>query len=362
MKLLVLTAGYPSLDGKHEQMFVHVRNMYYVKKGYDVTVLNFGCNCDYCIDGIKVIALESYKKFQEEYDLCLSHASNVRNHYLFLWKYEKKFKRIIFFFHGHEVLRLNEAYPSPYPYIKKNSVLAYVMQDIYDSFKIYLWKRFYKKLAYKSKFVFVSNWILNNFKNNFKIYDAEFLSRCYVINNSIGEIFEREEYNYKQEKKYGFITIRSYLDGSKYGVDLVMKLAENNPEEKFLLIGRGRFFDYNKKPDNVTWINETLNHSEMIHYLNDSRCGLLLTREDTQGVMTCELAAFGMPVITSDIEVCHEFFEDMPNVALIDNSDEFSDIIKIRSELERKCPYVKDRTYFACNTISKEVVLFHEDR
>lgn len=58
MKLLVLTADYPRLDGTHERMYVHVRNLYYAKKGYDVIVLNFASKIDYTIDSLKVISLE----------------------------------------------------------------------------------------------------------------------------------------------------------------------------------------------------------------------------------------------------------------------------------------------------------------
>lgn len=363
MNLLILTMDYPRLDGTHERMFVHVRNLYYAKNGFNVTVLNFSCKTDYVIDGIEVISLNTYEKEfghkKESFDIAISHASNIRNHYKFLKKHEKEFDKIVFFFHGHEVLYLNKEYPKPYFYVKTNRIRSGIFQDFYDAFKIKIWKKYYKKLAYKSYFVFVSNWIKNKFQYNTGLSDEDLLNHSYIINNSIGEAFERNSYDYKARKYYDFITIRSNLDGSKYGVDLVVELAKRYKDRKFLIIGAGCFFDYIKKPNNVFWINHSMDHKEMFKYINASKCGLLLTREDTQGVMTCEFAAYGIPVITSDIDVCHEFFSCMPNVEMINNDLNYVDIVSISNRLWENIPYKKDETYFAKNTISQEIKLFN---
>lgn len=358
MNLLILTMDYPRPDGTHERMFVHVRDLYYKKQGLDVTVLNFACNYDYKIDGIRVITLSTYKSLNEHFDIVVSHAANLRNHYRFLVSNDKKFDKLVFFFHGHEVLYLNEVYPKPYDYMKKNILRNGIAQDAYDWLKINIWKNYFKRVAEKTQFVFVSHWILSQFKKNTGLSESDLKGHVHIINNSIGAAFETGVWNYAAEKKYDFITIRSIMDGSKYGVDLVVKLAKENPTEKFLLIGRGKYFEYNSKPENIEWIGRTMNHEEMFSYLDASKCGLLLTREDTQGVMTCEFAAYGIPVITSDIEVCHEFFDAMPNVALIDNDDKKVDICKIKNQLWEGVPYRKDTTYFGENTISKEVRMY----
>lgn len=356
MNILVLTMDYPRLDGTHERMFVHVRDMYYSQNGINVTVLNFASPIDYEIDGIKVITLQSYKKSCEKYDVLVSHASNLRNHYRFLRKFDKRFSNIVFFFHGHEVLYLNKDYPKPYSFVKRSWLSNGLLQDVYDHFKILLWSKYYKKYAYKCQFVFVSNWIKNRFKKNLHFEEEDFNGHSWVINNSIGASFEESSYNVNAEKKYDFITIRSNLDGSKYGVDLVVDLAKKYVDKRFLLIGRGKYFEFNEKPDNIDLISNTLNHNEMLQYLDVSRCGLLLTREDTQGVMTCEFASYGLPTITSNIDVCHEFFETMPNVEMINNNLE-EDIVYIREKLESRLPYPKDTRFFAQNTISKEIEL-----
>lgn len=360
MKLLILTAFYPVPNGTHERMFVHVRDRYYAENGIDVTVLNFAADSDYTIDGIKVITLATYESESNSYDIAVCHSANVRNHYKFLKKYESRFKRLVFFFHGHEVLYLNKDYPKPYDYMNTARLHRILMQNMYDRFKLSVWKKYYKKLAYKSEFVFVSKWVLEHFKKNIGMTEADLKNHCHVINNSIGAFFETADYDIDAPKEYDYISIRSNLDGSKYCIDIVTDLAEKYPEKKFLIIGKGKFFDYRKKPDNVELVANTVNHEEMRGYLDKSRCGILLTKQDTQGVMTCELAAYGIPVITSDIEVCHEFFENMENVALVPNDADKIDLDAVTAKLCSGLPYKKNRTYFAENTISREVSLFNE--
>ena len=117
MKALVLATNYPSEKG-HDLMYVHVRNKYYQENGIEVVVLNFKTDIDYEYDQIRVISKKSYKKNNEKFDVLISHASNIKNHYLFIKKYEKRFTKIIFFYHGHEILKINENYPASYFWIK----------------------------------------------------------------------------------------------------------------------------------------------------------------------------------------------------------------------------------------------------
>lgn len=360
MKVLVLTAFYPVPNKTYERMFVHVRNQYYVQHGIDLTVLNFDTDSDYEIDGIKVISLSSYEKRnnRESYDILICHSANLRNHYIFIKKYEKHFEHFVFFFHGHEVLYMNKDYPLPYSYMGKRRIDKRILQNIYDHIKISLWKKYYQKLSNKSEFVFVSNWLLERYKKNAKISEKELNNRCHIISNSIGAVFEHASYDWQSDKEFDFITIRSNLDGSKYCIDVVVELAKMNPNRKFLVIGKGKYFAYNEKPNNVEVVSKTMNHEEMLGYLNRAKCAILLTKQDTQGVMTCELAAYGMPVITSDIEVCHEILGHASNVKMVSNEADCIDLPSIFEELVNGVPYSRDRTYFADNTIAKEVSLF----
>jgi len=360
--VLVITAEYPTNDGKISRMFIHVRNKYYLNNDIEVSVVNFDSKKDYELDGIKVFCPKSYAEEHKDkkYDILISHASNLRNNYIFLKKYGSNFNRFIFFFHGHEVLKLSKEYPIPYDYTNKNSPVKRKLRDSYDWLKFKIWHGYYKKNAYKSDFVFVSNWLLEKFKYYIKLNKTDLKNHVHIINNSVGEIFETNSYNIEAEKKYDFITIRSYMDDSKYCVDLVCALAKRYPDYKFLIIGKGKYFDYNEQPKNVEWVNRFLFHEEMLNYINESRCGLLLTREDTQGVMTCELSAYGIPVITSDIDVCREICNDLPNVRLISNNPDKVDLNKVYHEITAdvlKGKIYRPKKYSYDNTVKKEVEL-----
>ncbi len=325
-KILVLVGDYPNNNGGVALMYVHVRNKYYVQHGIDVTVLNFRTDADYLIDGINVISKESYEKKNIKYDVAVLHAANIRNHYFFLKKYGDRFGNLIFFFHGHEVLKINEVYPEPYDYMKKNRWVQYFAQNCYDRLKLTIWHFYFKKVAYRTDFIFVSNWLYKEFQKYVKLSDVDLKGHVHIINNSVGKIFEENSYHYEGDKKYDFITIRNNMDSSTYCIDLVCELADRNPDFKFLLIGKGRFFNYRAKPKNVTWINQYLKHKEMLYCINHAKCALMLTRRDTQGVMSCELVTYGIPLITSELPVCREMFGSLSNVAFVDNEDDRMDL------------------------------------
>lgn len=358
MRVLVLTNGYPDPSGGKSRMFVHVRNTYYVSHGINLDVLNFSAKCPYEIDGIHVITENEYKR--GVYDLAVCHSCNLRHHYRFMKKHEKEFQHIFFFFHGFEILYMNHSYPKPYPYLKESKWLFRLFREVYDHIKISIWSKYYKELADKSHFIFVSNWIFEKFNENIMKNMTELPGGRYrynVINNSVGISFQNGKYDFLSPKKYDCITIRSNLDGSKYSIDTVCLIAEDNPDMRFLVIGRGSYFKYNKLPDNMMLIEDILGHEEILSYLNQSRCALMPTRQDTQGVMACEIATLGMPMITSDIAVCHEFFDSIPNVRFLKDEQETCELNGLIKEVEEHFPYDKPEEWFAENTIRKEVEL-----
>lgn len=362
MKLLVLATDYPDLKGNISLMYIHTRNLIYTSKGIKVTVLNFSASRSYSINNINVISLEDFNRNQNEpFDLLICHAPNIRNHYFFLKKYKDNFKKIIFFFHGHEVLRVNKVYPKPFPYVKKKSKIKLLIQDSYDYIKLAIWKKYFNKIKEKSHFVFVSHWMLKEFLYWTRISPKTFIDKTSIIYNGVGKIFEENSYDINTKKEYDFITIRSYFDGSKYGIDIVNELAKNNLDKNFLVIGTGDYFKYNQQSPNITIINKTLNHEEIIMYLNKGRCALMPTRTDAQGLMMCEMATFGMPLITSDIPVCHEVCKEFPRVSLINNQKIKTNLSVILEEITKEdISNRKNKKYFTSNTSAAEISLFNK--
>lgn len=351
MNLLVLVEDYPNLEGGNSLMFVHTRNLYYNKQPeVRLKVLSFKTDINYIIDGIEVITYQSFKKSDESFDMLISHAANLRHHLKFIVAHGKKFKSLVFFFHGHEVLPMNIAYPEPYSFIKGKSRIKKRAQDAYDKFKFLVWRVVFQRIGDKSYFIFVSQWMHKQFKKWIKL-DIE--KRAYIIYNTIGEAFETEKYLSVENPTYDCITIRGNLDGSKYCIDVVNNIAKNNPELSFLVVGKGEFFKYNIKAENLVWEDKVLTHSEIISYSKKARCALMPTRTDAQGVMMCELASYGIPVITSDIEVCREVLGDFNNVQFISNENTLINLKPLIDSFNYE--YMENKKFYRENTVEKEI-------
>ena len=352
MKILVLTEDYPNNDGGVTLMYVHTRNVYYHEHGVEVDNLSFSVKNEYIIDGIRVINLEIYEKENNRYDLLVLHAANLRHHYKFLKKYEDKFSKLVFFYHGHEVLKIHSVYSKPYPYVHENK-LKVLLQNIYDDYKLYIWRKYLPKVCSKSWFVFVSNWMLEEFEKWTRIKRDSFNERYSITYNCVAKDFEENQYSPDQPIEYDFVTIRGNLDGSKYSVDLVNEMAKKTPNARFLVVGKGNFFKFNEKAENIEWWDRTLSHDTIVNVLNKSRYALMPTRTDAQGLMMCEMAAFGIPVITSNIPVCHEVFDGFQNVEFIDNDC----VPDLSSFLEKEMSCQKDTRFYCEKTVGRELKL-----
>ena len=346
MRFLVACAGYPDLDGGFNQPFVRTRSVYYKEHGAEFDVLNFSAKDNYVIDGVQVYSLKSLNNTLKErhYDMLICHQANLRNHFIFLLKYGRYFPKIIFFYHGHEVLKTSKVYSKPYAYQKVNIILK-ILRDFYDDLKLLVWRQYIERNYKKLWHIYVSNWMKTEFDKWVHPDSKCMENRCFITYNSIGKVFEENNYNSSSHKDYDFVTIRAMLDKSKYAVDIVNNLATLNPNKKFLLVGMGDFFKYNTKADNLDWLNKKLDHSEMLSILNASKCALMPTRTDAQGVMMCEMATFGIPLITSDIPVCHEVFDKFPGIGMINNDDyKNADLDKIYRSIVGE--HAKDNRYF----------------
>ena len=345
MKILVICSDYPNNIGGRAMAYVHTRNLLYLKRGSSIDVINFEASNDYIVDGIRVHNEEWLNEERiKEYDLVLFHAANLRQHYKLLRRYDKSIRKIVFFYHGHEVLKISKVYSKPFDYVKVNACKRF-LQDIYDEFKFVVWRRYLPKIADKAYFIFVSQWMKNEFLKWIKPTESLLKDRSFITYNCVGKIFEEESFNKLEDKEFDFITIRGNLDNSKYGIDIVNELAMHNPDMKFLLIGKGDFFNHYRKSSNIVWLSTSLSHDEIPQYLDKAKVALMPTRTDAQGVMMCEMAAYGMPVITSDIPVCHEVFNGFTGIGYINNSDISNVKLKeLKENIELKS--VKNPKYF----------------
>ena len=338
-------------------MYVHVRCQAYVKAGIDLDVLNLSAKKTDVVDGIHVLTLNDYLNQPFDlYDVLIVHAANIRQHYRFVRTYGSRFARYIFFFHGHEVLKISKVYPRDYPYMRKNwaKILA---QDVYDTYKLRTWRNFFIRNAGKTDFVFVSKWMRDEFIKWTNVPLELLQGRSRIIYNSVHRVFEENRWDPDIPKEYDFITIRGNWDGAKYGVDIVNNLAKNNPELRFLLVGKGQFFDHYQKAENLVLLEQHLQPQDMLEYLNKSRCALMPTRTDAQGLMMCEMASYGMPLIASDIPVCMEVFEGFDNVIHIENEHLTIDLAPMIQKLEGQIPFNICKRFYESHTTAKEIDL-----
>lgn len=74
------------------------------------------------------------------------------------------------------------------------------MQNCYDQFKLSLWHEYYKKIANKAEFIFVSNCLHNEFQKYVRLSDGDLKGHVHIINNSVGKVFEDNSYKCEGDK------------------------------------------------------------------------------------------------------------------------------------------------------------------
>ena len=102
---------------------------------------------------------------------------------------------------------------------------------------------------------------------------------------------------------------------------------------EFYICGEGDYHDELVEPlkkfPNVHIINNFLNHEQVKEY--HDKCGIALfpTRNDTQGVSALEAASSGLAVVTSDLEVIHEYFDTSLNtICPVEDFYAYADVIE----------------------------------
>lgn len=313
-KILVMVEDYPRKEKPYAMGYVHSRSIEYIKRGISVDVLSFSSSEDYTYEGVKIKSSRCNISW-DEYSVVISHAPNIKNHFKVLRKNIKKINKLVFFFHGHEIMKMNDYYPKPFPELaNKKDLFKDMFSLIYDQVKLKYINYFIEKNKRKIKCIFVSNWMKQTALTCLGV--KELPVKDHVIPNPINTIFTNSNYNNPKNKKV--ITIRPF-DNPKYGVDLVLNVANKNPEFEFHIYGSGTYLDKVHIPKNVKVIKGFVEQKNIPSLLNDYEFALMPTRLDAQGVMMCEMATYGITTITSDLPVCFENLSDYNNVYFMSN-------------------------------------------
>ncbi len=353
MRVLVLVQAYPSQEKPYNQAYVHARVLHYLKQGWQVEVLSFACQEQYLFEGVQVLPETVLNKQAHRYDVWVSHAPNLRNHLRLILKWRKYWQRLVWVIHGHEVLIKAHYYPPPYPWMPQKTGFKQVADRAYDALKVRILAKFLDHYLPRQKIqlIFVSQWMKEAFETGVKLSCPLSKNRFSIIANPVHPLFLQTEWQPPSHPAADFITLRP-LDEPKYAVDLVYQLAQDNPNLQFHLYGQGRFFQYHPPLPNLTWFDRFCTQTEIPTLLANYRAALMPTRLDAQGVMACEMATLGIPVLTSDLPVCREMLKDFPRTGFLSRSGPTD----LRAFLTQSLPERGDFRHFSPEqTVAKEI-------
>lgn len=329
MRLLVITQSYPDADNIYAAGFIHTRHLYYLKQKAEVSVVSFSCKVAYEHEGVKVYPANRFEYLikANNFAAIICHAPNLRNHLRLIMPRLMRLPKIFFIFHGHEMLHKSHYYPKPYPYQQsKWQFLIQLVEKAYDYCKCFALRQIIKRYGGKKIFlIFVSNYLQKLFADDIGLAPESTAPFSCVINNPIHPVFIEKSYDSESTKDFDFITIRPF-DKPVYALDIILKMARQNPDRSFHIYGQGQFFKHNYQPANVKVIERFIAPFDIPALLNRYKAALMPSWHDSQGVMACEMAAYGIPLIVSDIPAAREMLEGISNVAYIENNAQRFDL------------------------------------
>lgn len=321
MRVLVLTQAYPSQEKPYNLAYVHARVLHYQQAGWQIDVLSFDCQSVYTHEGVKVWPEKQLLERTQTYDMLISHAPNLRNHLRFMLRQNARWKKMVWVLHGHEVLIKQRYYPAPFAYERRASAVRRLLDRSYDELKVRLLAILMQRWISQKRLqlICVSEWMRQAMLDCVPISEKLIAPVTHIVSNPIHPVFIEQTYK-SAELWADYVTIRP-LDEPKYAVDIVVELARQNPELRFDVYGRGQYFLQYPPPPNLRWQERFFTQTELPELLNHYRGALMPTRLDAQGVMNCELASYGMRLVTSDLPICKEMLGEFPGVSFFDLSD-----------------------------------------
>lgn len=325
MKILVLSEAYPSPERMYAMGFVHSRSLEYLRLGHEVTVLSFAAQEAYEFEGVKVCSESDVRALPDAgaaFDVIFSHAPNLRHHLRLLDDFAPL--PLVFFLHGHEVLLTLRHYPAPFAFDRSlRQRMGRLLRAAYDPVKLFAFRRFCTRERSRGRrlgLVFVSQWMQREtIACSPWIASARGLPMR-IIPNAVNRVFIDGHYAPVAQPDADFICIRPF-DNPKYAVDRVAEWARACPQRSFHVFGSGRYFDFNPPPANLTVIRRFIAQRDIPALLDRYRACAMPTRLDAQGVMGCEMATYGIPLFTSDLDVTREVLGGFDNVRRLGADD-----------------------------------------
>ena len=375
-RILLITPSYPSPDNLYACGFVHSRVKEYIKQDIDVEVAcvyKYNSMAHYEIEGVTVYRTD-YNQLRSilmgrKYDAILVHFFDEEYGYYLDTSYIKD-TPIFLWNHGADILYWD--YKKIYtPYFTDTYVLPQFLENKYKSRDKYINEFSKKENVY---WIFVSE---SERKDAEKMHKLHFKNSIVIPNIINQDIFSYRKKAPELRKK--IFMIRRFDNTKKYAIDIavltILELARRPffDDLEFYICGEGDYHDQLvdplKKYPNVHIINNFLSHNQIKKYHDKCGIGLFPTRQDTQGVSALEAASSGLAVVTSDLDVIHEYFDETLNtICPIEDFKAYADVIEklynSPSQFEKISENMSRYTRAKCgieSTINKEIEYIKEN-
>lgn len=373
---LVISPGYPSDDNKYNCGFVHTRVLEYKKMNWNVDVVEINAYLNYGKYIYQDVDVTTGNFFflrcllqKKKYKKILIHFFD-NNYANVLESVDLSNTMLYFFLHGAETLY--------WDYPKYASHYFSEPLEINDSMrKEFAIKDFYIKKYNEMpncKWIFVTNWtkerceeLLNIKFNNYDIIPC-------LINIDLFKFDDKDE---SLRKK--IFVIRKFDDLNSYSLDIVVRIILELSRRDFFkdlefdIYGSGSLHDLILEPikdlENVHIHNKFLTHEEIRKVHETHGIALFPTRFDSQAVSSCEAAASGCAVITSDIPGVRQFMPDNLGIMCdVENYVEYADVVEkmyndsayFKKVAKMESESVSSKFGFD-NTIKKEIEMYKND-
>jgi N-acetyl sugar amidotransferase len=335
LKVVVISADYPSPQNIYGDVFVHTRLKEYARY-FDVEVVGYNAYIkairDYNYENIRAFVTPDLDQFKAELldrkpDIIVGHL--VQHQYLnFLLSTGKP---LLIFFHGYETTSWRRRLMN-YDSLGSLRYLAkYFMENRAQlgGMKAFLQKANGNPLI---NFVFVSNWLKQAAETDLGLT----FQNARVIPNGIDtSLFRGEKKN--REKRKNILILRSFK-AINYSNDLsvqaihLLSTKKFFTELKFIIYGTGYLFkeltDGLKQFPNVELNNFFVENKNVPAIHEPNGIFLCPSRLDTQGVSMCEAMASGLVPITSRFGGIPEYAQDGVNALYAKSAQEIADKIE----------------------------------
>lgn len=333
MKIQVITSRYPSEKEPYNHMFVHVRNIEYLKHGHNVEVyVPSEIKNNYYIDGIKVHTLpvsEIVKKIDLE-SLVMVHLlyhSLIKKLdggiiYDFLITHDKP---TLFFIHGIETQKIWKSRREDIELAKPKSIARFIYRDFYLIKKM---KKVFQDIinnTTKIHFITVSKWMQHDVEETLGM---SIDTKVTIIPNGIDtKLFTFTEH---WENRHKLLTVRPLSFKGKYAIDLAIDTMKYLSHTQITLDIYGKGADVNKiieyirnsnLSDKIVVHDTFIEHSQIPNIHKNYGVYYAVTRMDAQGVSMCEAMASGMPTVSFDTCAIPEFIQDKETGVLVTSYD-----------------------------------------